>query len=97
VLAASRTTIGTDHVAVPLAFWKVIVDPARHEAIGFVLPQANIPKGDLAPWMKSVEAVEEIAGVQLPLPDGVDRFAVAAVWPADLKGWRAKHKATCAD
>ena len=58
ILAATGPTIGTDRVAVPLAFWKVIVDPARHEAIGFVLPQAKIPKGDLAPWVRSVEAVE---------------------------------------
>jgi endonuclease G len=97
VLAGSEKTIGADHVAVPLAFWKVIVDPARREAIGFVLPQAKIPKGNLAPWVKSIEAVEEIAGVKLPLPDGVDRFAVGILWPADLRGWRAKHKAVCAN
>jgi endonuclease G len=95
VLAAKGATIGKDRVAVPLAFWKVVVDPVRREAIGFVLPQANIPIGDLTPWLKTVEAVEEIAGVKLPMPDGIDGAAVTTVWAADLKGLRAKHTATC--
>jgi endonuclease G, mitochondrial len=96
VLAATGKTIGADHVAVPLAFWKVIVDPARREAIAFVLPQANIPKGDLAPWVKTVAEVEKMAGIRLPLPDGIDASAVTALWPVNLKGWRASHKAACA-
>jgi hypothetical protein len=32
----------------------------------------------------------------LPLPDGIDASAVTALWPVNLKGWRASHKAACA-
>jgi endonuclease G len=42
-------SIGVHHVAVPTAFWKVVVDPKKHEAIAFFMPYKPIPKGSLSP------------------------------------------------
>jgi hypothetical protein len=52
-------------------------------------------KGPLKPFEKTVADVEAASGVNLPLPAGIDRSAVAAIWPANLSGWRPKHKAAC--
>ena len=47
-------------MAVPTAFWKVVVDPDNGEALTFVMPQRDIPKGKLAPWQTSIEDVERL-------------------------------------
>src|SRR6185312_3678536 len=74
-LVDDNEMIGVDHVVVPSGFWKVIVDPVRREALAFSMPQRRIPKGDLAPWETSIQAMEDKAGISLPLPDRIDRSA----------------------
>jgi endonuclease G len=95
VIKREPRTIGDDHVVVPSAFWKVVIDPTRQEALAFIMPQTEIPKGPLEPFKKTIADVEAASGVKLPLPAGIDPTALAAIWPADLRGWRAKHKAAC--
>jgi endonuclease G len=77
-------------IAVPVAFFKVIRDPKSGEVLAFEMPQKEIPKGDLAPWVTTVAAIEAETGI---------RFGLGAsgktVWPADLTGWRRAHKAAC--
>jgi endonuclease G, mitochondrial len=97
VLPMNPHTIGTDHVVVPSAFWKVVVDPVRREAMAFLMPQRNIPKGDLVPWETSIATIEATAKVQLPIPEGISRTVVAPLWGADLAGWRDQHRAACLD
>jgi endonuclease G len=95
VLANTNHTIGEDKVVVPTAFWKVVVDPDKKEALAFVLPNRSIKKGKLEPWQADVADVEQAAGVKLPLPSGIDREAKPKIWPADLAAWAKKHKAAC--
>jgi len=45
VLVNTSHTISKDKVVVPTAFWKVIVDPDKKEALAFVLPNRAIAKG----------------------------------------------------
>lgn len=59
-------TIGADHIAVPSAFWKVVIDPTQHQAIAFLMPQKAIGKGDLRPWQVSIETVEGSAFAVAP-------------------------------
>lgn len=97
VLHGGEPTIGPDHVAVPAAFWKVIVDTKTGEAIGFEMPQQSIPKGDLTPWQKSVADIQQDAQVFLPLPATATHAAAETptLWPADLSGWHKAHSAAC--
>lgn len=95
VLGDDPKTIGRGKVAVPQAFWKVIVDPAKAEAIAFAMPQQAIPKGDLAPWQFTISDVDRSARATLPLPEGVERSKRAPLWSADLKGWNAAHRRAC--
>lgn len=85
IMLNTKRTIGKDHVIVPSAFWKVVVDPANGDALAFIMPQHAISKGSLEPWQVSIEQVETSAGLTLPLPQGANRSSEAALWPADLK------------
>lgn len=80
-------------VVVPMAFYKVIYDPAKAEALAFIMPQQDIKKGPLEPWEVSVGEVERRAGIKLPL--SIDGDAKSALWPVDLKGWRKAHSSAC--
>jgi len=95
IVINSGHTIGKNKVAVPIAFWKVIVDPEKKEAIGFVLPQRKIAKGKLEPWQADIARIEESAGLKLPLPEGIVRDKTPELWSADLASWRADQKRLC--
>ena len=95
ILPAKPATIGKDRIAVPGAFWKVVIDPNQHAALAFLMPQRALKKGDLRPWQVSIDAVDQAAGFVLPLPPGIDTTAVPKLWPASLTGWREEHKRTC--
>jgi endonuclease G len=95
MLANTSHTIGKDKVVVPTAFWKVVVDPDKREALAFVLPNRSVAKGKLEPWQSDIADVEQAAGVTLPLPQGIDRETKPAIWPADISAWKKKHSAAC--
>ena len=76
VLAPNAAAIGADHVLVPSASWKLVLDVAGGAAWGFIVPnqvQALQPGADIAPYLVTPRAVETAAGLALPLPAGVDR------------------------
>jgi len=94
ILADGDQTIGADHVDVPSAFWKVVVDPARHQAVAWIMPQDAPANSDVRKWLQPVEAIEAASGVILPLPFDID-LTVVAMWPADVKAWKDRHAAAC--
>lgn len=95
VLPPRPETIGVDRVAVPSAFWKVIVDPGQQQALAFIMPQQAIAKGDLKPWETSITEVQQAAGIELRIPAAIDRSAKPALWPASITGYRREHKLNC--
>ncbi|MEA2882984.1 MAG: endonuclease mitochondrial [Bradyrhizobium sp.] len=95
VVLKTGPVIGPNKVRVPVAFWKVAIDPKSREAIAFRMPQQKIAKGDLTKWKISVADIEQLTGLTLPLPDGVDREADPPLWPANLSTWNAKKRAAC--
>lgn len=94
VLTPVPPTIGANHVAVPIAFFKVVYDPAAGEAIGFLMPQRYIAKGDLSRWVTSIAEIQARTGIVFPLPGGIDITQRPAPWPSDIPGFRhARHLA----
>jgi endonuclease G len=90
-----QRTIGRRHVVVPTAFWKVIMDRSRGEALAFIMPQEDIAKGRLEPWQASIDSIERAAGIKLPLPPGLDATAIPKLWVTDLAVWRRKKEERC--
>ncbi|PKU22355.1 DNA/RNA non-specific endonuclease [Telmatospirillum siberiense] len=95
VLTPSPPSIGASGVAVPIAFFKVIYDPAEGQAIGFLMPQRYIAKGDLGRWVASIAEIQARTGITFPLPGSVDITARPTLWPADISGWRHAHRQAC--
>lgn len=77
-------------VAIPGAFFKIVVDRKTGEALAFEMPQKTIPKGDVAKWVVSVKDIETATGIQFHL-----KASAAAPWPADLGAWHKAHKKAC--
>lgn len=95
VLPALVKWIGPNEVGIPTAFFKVVIDMNSKEAIAFVMPQDNIPKGDLEPWQVAVADVEGQTSLDLPLPSGADRTAKPPLWPADRAAWNNAKREKC--
>ncbi len=95
VVSDHPKTIGKNDVAVPNAFWKVLVDAKGRDALAFLMPNRTVRKGPLAPWQTSVAEIEREADVVLPTPAAVDHDATSKLWPADIAGWTKKHNEIC--
>lgn len=54
-----------NQVPVPTAFWKVIYAPAQNEVIAYLIPHENLLTSELDTYLKSVDEIEERAGVDL--------------------------------
>lgn len=94
IVAAGDPTIGSNKVDVPAVFWKVVIDPARHQAIAWEMKQDAPSGGDLERWLRPISAIEHDAGIKFALPQGIDRDAVQ-MWTVDSHTWKTKHDAAC--
>jgi endonuclease G len=63
VFGVGSTVIGASPVRVPVAFYKVIFDPFRREAIGFVYPNVPPASSNIADYQVPVEQIELTTGM----------------------------------
>jgi endonuclease G len=63
VFGVGSTVIGASPVRVPVAFYKVIFDPFRREAIGFVYPNSPPASSNIADYQVPVEQIEAVTGM----------------------------------
>lgn len=77
-------------IAIPKSFFKVVIDRKSGELLAFEMPQEEIAKGDLAPWVTTVKQIEAETGLKFGLKGGS-----GSPWPADLAGWHKAHKTAC--
>ncbi|MGO8759346.1 MAG: DNA/RNA non-specific endonuclease [Terracidiphilus sp.] len=77
-------------IAVPTAFFKIVVDRKTGEVLAFQMPQAAIDKGDVTPWLVTVKSIEKETGIHFGLGE-----SATAPWPADIEGWHKAHKEAC--
>ena len=77
-------------IAIPTSFFKVVIDRKSGEVLAFEMPQKEIAKGDLAPWVTTVEAIEAETGIRFVYGGGG-----SASWPGDLAAWHKAHKKAC--
>ena len=95
VVAPNALVIGRDRISVPQAFWKVVIDPHQHKALAFLMPQANVPKGNLKHWQTTIADVERASGVSLRLPAWVEVNAMPSLWQSSIAGWRKEKQREC--
>lgn len=89
-------TIGKNKVVVPEHLYKIVIDNTTKETLAFTFQQVEKQEIDLKKRLTSIAAVESASGVTFPVPEGVDKAAVAKdVWPADLGATAAAKKSSC--
>lgn len=88
-------TIGEDKVAIPAAYWKVVVDVESRMALAFIMKNEPTPKGDLSPYLVSISTIERMGVLTLPLPSGISKTKVSALWPLDTAGFTRMKKQKC--
>ncbi|WP_224982339.1 DNA/RNA non-specific endonuclease [Geomonas agri] len=82
----SLKTIGNNHVAVPSALYKVILDPVRHEALALIMPNQALESEDMPKYLVPVREVERQTGLDFfaTLPkdeqDRIEMPAATALW-----------------
>jgi endonuclease G len=62
---ARAPTLGTDKVAIPTAFFKIVYDPQSDRSVGFVLPNVKIGSTipDLQKYVKPIAEIETETGL----------------------------------
>ena len=58
IFTGSEESIGQG-VTIPSAYYKIVMDPAKLQAIAFIMPQEDIPTDKIANYRVSVREVEE--------------------------------------
>lgn len=62
-LNSKVTTLGRNEVRIPNAMFKILIDPARGEMTGFIIPNNNSVGDDPAKYQFSVRDVERVTGI----------------------------------
>ncbi|NVO20299.1 MAG: DNA/RNA non-specific endonuclease [Bacteroidetes bacterium] len=87
ILSKGLPTIGHDHVAIPVYFYKVILDyqPNRIEGIGLVMKNES-SKMPLQSFAVSIDNVEKMTGIDFfpLLPDDIENKVEGQL---DIKAW----------
>jgi endonuclease G len=83
----SYLTIGENHVAVPNAYFKIIVDKDTSEALAFIIPNRQLFGRRFEEFLVSVDEIESVTGTDFfsELPDEVENRLEATgaseLWP----------------
>ena len=91
-----KNTIGKNRVAVPDAFFKVVLDDGRKaKAIGFIYPNKS-GHNDMTFYVKSIDEVERITGIDFfpMLDDNVEDRVEAADRQSMIRDWRVDKAVT---
>jgi endonuclease G len=80
--------LGANKIAIPDAFYKIVYDPERGRAIGFILDNTRHQGRDLSPYRRSISEIEELTGIDFltNLPErqqNVLESNVAPMWAHD--------------
>jgi len=88
----SDKTIG-NHVDVPTAFYKVVVDTTTHEYLAFIFPQKEGLGKDVAQFLSTLKDITVQTGVHIPLPSGAK--ADSALWPVNIGEYNQAKRSAC--
>lgn len=85
VLKSGLETIGTEKVAVPEVFYKVVFDTHQKKVIAFLMPHRN-STAPLYDFVVSVDSIEVLTGIDF-FPELEDTLESRLEAASDYKGW----------
>jgi endonuclease G, mitochondrial len=95
IYSSNDKTIGENHVIVPHAFYKIVVDDVNHEIIAWVMPQLPQLDKDITRYRASVASIVQQTGIQFPLPSDAKELANDHMWPANSAQFLHDKQAAC--
>ncbi len=87
------STIGENHVTIPGAFYKVLVDQQAKEVLAFIYP-ATADQGAPGAFRTSLSEVQRRTGINFYIPAGYN-LAPLELWKSDAKSARKTKSVTC--
>jgi endonuclease G len=88
-------TIGEDHIDVPTAFYKIVIDTKTGSVLAFEFPNKAGQGSNINVGETTVSEIESQTGIVFPLPKGSVTTSKVTVWPIDLKPMTANKKQVC--
>ncbi|ELB7852399.1 DNA/RNA non-specific endonuclease, partial [Vibrio parahaemolyticus] len=81
IYQGNEGTIGNG-VAIPSAFYKVILDPSFDEAIAFIVPHRDVSSSELANFITTIDEVERQTGLDFfaQTPDSIEDNMESVKW-----------------
>lgn len=93
VYTSSSKKIGNG-VVVPDSIYKIIIDETTKEYLAFNVSQTNTPK-EIAQTQTTISAIEQLAGITIMVPAGLDKTRKSAIWDISYSAYQASKKQTC--
>ena len=85
-------------IDIPQSFWKIIYDPKRNEAIAFIMPNQNVNAHDVRQYIVSVNKIEALASITIPLPTSYNKDATSNLseWVVNTTAFLHAKQSFCA-
>jgi endonuclease G len=80
---AQDKQIGKNHVVVPHAFYKIVIDDQTKQVAGWLFPHAEKLGTDLTKFRLPIAQIEQAAGVRFAFPEGAIELQPGKEWPVD--------------
>lgn len=94
-ILGQERVIGNGRVTVPRGFFKILINQATNEHWAFVFPHAENLGNDLRAVQSTVAQVEQLTGIQFPMPANTNKSQVLALSPIDFKGVAQAKRTLC--
>ena len=95
IYSTADPVIGANHVVVPHAFYKIVVDGTTGEVAGFLFPQTGNQGNDLTRVRATVAQIQQQTGVDFGITADQKELALNQLWPVDFGALTNSKKAVC--
>jgi endonuclease G len=89
------STIGTHHVVVPHAFYKIVINNQTKEVAGWVFPNSAIGDNDIVTLRTSVSKITKLTSISFKLPTKSKEIDPGKEWPVNFGALTKASAAKC--
>lgn len=94
IYSTTDSSIGADHVTVPHAFYKIIIDNTTRQSLAFVMQNLKTDQGtNLDQFQTTVTSIEQQTGIVFSVPD--NKAAKHAIWSYNTAQLAQDRHAAC--
>ena len=95
IYGAGDSTIGTNNVVVPHAFYKIVIDTSTNEVAGFLFPHQAGLGNDLIKIRAPISQIQQLASTTFAYPGNATELPLDQLWPVDFGALTKAKQAEC--